>query len=572
MAPDLLIIGERDEREDLSERVSSFGYRCAGAEARELAAHLEPPVPAAILLSAQGCDVRAVLRELRRDPQGLGIPVILYSELGGEIRDLADVLELGADRFLVAPVDGEELREALLELLGPSEPTPLAPAPGASDLPLRQRDPLLAQLRRTLAALDERSEGPPAGEGDDVDLDGIGLGGGPGLEGGVAGREISPDLSLIDVEPATRRIARSPRRPSATVRIDDDEESAARARVTLRKAAAASASGELAEEPLPELLARLGRERYTGLLRVRGPGTVDIDWVEGAPADARSDRPELRLSAGLRRRGLVDAEAARSLRERLPADTLADLDAAVEAGAVKARERDALRDELLAEHLTAAFAWEGRWSLHPAAGRAPAARPGLRRSLAAVIVEGALLGLEEPQLRARLGPGELRPRERGPLPSDLEAPPEAVALGALRGGLSVDELAALGGRTLLAWVYGLWVIGCAELVDAAPSEDGAAEAGDEADAALDRRRILARLALARDGDYFALLGRPADASRGELRRAHRDLQRAFADERLEPQTRAELADELAELRAALDEARDVLLDDALRAAYLALAD
>ncbi|MCA9661810.1 MAG: hypothetical protein KC486_25955, partial [Myxococcales bacterium] len=83
MAPDLLIIGERDEREDLSRRVAGFGYRCEGAGARSLADHLEPPVPAAILLCAQGCDVRAVLRELRRDPQGLGIPVILYSELGG---------------------------------------------------------------------------------------------------------------------------------------------------------------------------------------------------------------------------------------------------------------------------------------------------------------------------------------------------------------------------------------------------------------------------------------------------------------------------------------------------------
>ena len=52
-------------------------------------------------------------------------------------------------------------------------------------------------------------------------------------------------------------------------------------------------------------------------------------------------------------------------------------------------------------------------------------------------------------------------------------------------------------------------------------------------------------------------------------RAHADLRETFAEERLEPRSREELADELAALRVALDEAREVLLDEALRAAYLA---
>ncbi|MCA9638514.1 MAG: hypothetical protein KC420_20940, partial [Myxococcales bacterium] len=151
MAPDLLIIGEPGERQDLLGRVERFGYRAVAAAASTLARHLDAATPAAILLSARGVEDGPLLAELRRDPQGLGIPVILYSELGGAIRDLADVLELGADRFLVAPVDDDELRAALVAVLGPCDPTPLgAPRPAGGDaLPLRQRDPLLAQLRRT---------------------------------------------------------------------------------------------------------------------------------------------------------------------------------------------------------------------------------------------------------------------------------------------------------------------------------------------------------------------------------------------------------------------------------------
>jgi hypothetical protein len=52
-------------------------------------------------------------------------------------------------------------------------------------------------------------------------------------------------------------------------------------------------------------------------------------------------------------------------------------------------------------------------------------------------------------------------------------------------------------------------------------------------------------------------------------RAHADLRATFAPERLEPASRAALAEPLSELQAALDEARDVLLDEALRTAYLA---
>lgn len=635
MAPDLLIIGEPPEGEDLSRRVEAFGYRSATTAAGELAHHLGEFSPAAILLCARGCDVRNLLSQLRQDPKGMGIPVILHSTLGGEIVDLADVMELGADRFLVAPVDDDELRETLLELLGPSEPAPLSHALGAdaAELPLRHRDPLLAQLRRTLAALDERSE-PPAGDSGGFDLDAIGLGGGPDLDAEIDVSASAHDLALIEVEPVTQRVVRSQRR-AATLRIADEAETATvprpergeasptptssqvrgaqtgsrtgappttqrltgrRSRFTADRDEAepigeASEQGHLDEAPLPELLLRLEADRFSGLLRLTkreapeerwAEQTVEVLFSEGAPVELRSDRPEDRLSAGLLRRGLVDAATARELRSRLANDSLGDVDAAIELGAIKPSERAAVASDLLAELLTSAFSWAGTWSLHPTAAQAPG--PGVQsslldRPLATIIAEGILLELEEPILRSRLGRGEARPRIRpGSSTSDLDAPVEARALGDLDGRLSIDDIGDIGGRPLLAWIYALRVLGRV-LLDA---PDGLEDAGEErpnqpdqttpeeeSAATIDLRRISTALGPAREGDYFALLGLPVGASRGELRRAHHQLRQTFADERLGAAARASMAAEIKELRAALDEARDVLLDDALRAAYLA---
>ncbi|HFE46179.1 MAG TPA: hypothetical protein ENJ18_11910 [Nannocystis exedens] len=629
MAPDLLIIGERLEREDLSRRVDDFGYQSATASPGELARHLGNHPPAAILLCARGCDVPELLHTLREDPQGIGIPVVLHSELGGAIRDLADVLELGADRFLVAPVDDSELRETLLELLGPSEPTTPSQVDlgTGSDLPLRQRDPLLAQLRRTLAALDRRND-TAASDSGGFDLDTIGLGGGPGLESERESDDIDSDgLSMINVEPATERVIRHPpqarQRPhrAATLRLADRHQTpppeltdkttkvsrrhkkGSKRQVISRGDAAISThessqigdqrpsetpprqpseESDLQLSPLPQLLMRLQSERFSGMLRICGPRTIEIDWSDGIPVQARSDRPEDRLSAALLRRGLIDQASAQELQRRLPSDTIDNIDAAIELGAIKISERSLVLDEQIAEMLTAGFTWRGSWSLHPGSAPQRTTRPPLHRPLAAIICEGILLEFEEPTLRHRLGDGELRPKIRpGCDLNDLDPPTEAAVLTEpLDARLSIDELAALGGRPLLAWIYALQVLGRIDLVDgsgaiktvdptAGDKSKSQSDREEEKKGSIDRQRLGAALERARSGDYFDLLGLPQSASRGELRRAHHRLRQTFADEHLEASTLKTMAAELQELRAAVDEARDVLLDDALRAAYLA---
>ena len=92
---------------------------------------------------------------------------------------------------------------------------------------------------------------------------------------------------------------------------------------------------------------------------------------------------------------------------------------------------------------------------------------------------------------------------------------------------------------------------------------------DRDPAQVDSDRILERLRLAREADYFDLLGIGRDASRGEVRQAHSELSATFSDEALEQDSCRRHARELRELRAAIEEARDILGDDSMRSAYLA---
>jgi hypothetical protein len=92
---------------------------------------------------------------------------------------------------------------------------------------------------------------------------------------------------------------------------------------------------------------------------------------------------------------------------------------------------------------------------------------------------------------------------------------------------------------------------------------------DRDPAQLDGERILERLRLAREADYFELLGVARDAARSEIRQAHGSLSSTFADDAIEDASRGRHARELSELRAALEEARDILVDDSMRSAYLA---
>ncbi|MDP9001213.1 MAG: J domain-containing protein [Myxococcota bacterium] len=87
------------------------------------------------------------------------------------------------------------------------------------------------------------------------------------------------------------------------------------------------------------------------------------------------------------------------------------------------------------------------------------------------------------------------------------------------------------------------------------------------DAEAVRERVRARLQLVDDGDYFALLGVPHDATGYEVRRAFLELRRAFDPSRVLTPAVADLTDDLRKITVVLEEAYDILKDAARRERY-----
>jgi hypothetical protein len=340
--------------------------------------------------------------------------------------------------------------------------------------------------------------------------------------------------------------------------------------------------GSLAAVEVPRLLWRLHRAQFDGAIAlVRGRVEKRL-WMEaGQIVFARSNLGQDRLVDGLLRRGLLTRaqyEAARRLAAKEPRRAGQLL---VEAGLLKPAELPRVLREHLSHIVDSTFPWtDGAWELAPGERCEEAVR--LETPTALVLAEGVRHRMDAAQLTALLGGLEQYPRVRSEaalrmggiaaLADQLVmSPSEEALLGRLDGRSSLRRLLEspsgpeVDEAELLALVYVLHVL---EIVDVV-GEPQPEVASDHDPVALDGQRIAERLRLAREADYFALLGLDRGATRADVRRACTELGRTFADEALEPRTRATMAAELAELRSALDEARDILCDDALRSAYLA---
>jgi CheY-like chemotaxis protein len=154
-----------------------------------------------------------------------------------------------------------------------------------------------------------------------------------------------------------------------------------------------------------------------------------------------------------------------------------------------------------------------------------------------------------------------------------QAETDRLELGAGRTLREAQGAAANGdGESDFATVVlALWHLGVLEIFRAAgvsqsPGEDAAAEA-----AALDseaiRERVRARLQLVEDGDYFAVLGVPRDATGYEVRRAFLELRRAFDPSRLLSAEVLDLTDDVRDITTVLEEAYEILKDAPRRERY-----
>lgn len=120
-------------------------------------------------------------------------------------------------------------------------------------------------------------------------------------------------------------------------------------------------------------------------------------------------------------------------------------------------------------------------------------------------------------------------------------------------------------------VFALAELGVVEVLAAVGTEAGPIFAGSGDVSALDadaiRERVRARLQLVEDGDYFAVLGVPREATGYDVRRAFLELRRAFDPSRLLSREVADLADDVRVIATVLDEAYEILKDSARRERY-----
>ncbi|SFF16028.1 hypothetical protein SAMN02745121_07244 [Nannocystis exedens] len=320
------------------------------------------------------------------------------------------------------------------------------------------------------------------------------------------------------------------------------------------------------ESDAPALLAELRRERFTGGLRVAASGAPErrLWWSEGQVIGGASSAPGESVLGRLAARGLLSPTHLELAARWGTGDPRRDVERLAQSGLIKPQEmREALREPVRRIVERIAESGSVAWGLYP--GEAPAVAVELGVPLAAMIAGGVQRGATLSQLRVAVN-DDRKPRLAFAGPEALAAELRWPAVGAVTerfdGQTRVGELiaAAVADEAVIRGVvYVLELLG-----HLAPEIDDPAATLT----ALDRQRVRERLRLARESDYFALLGLPREASRADVLRAHADLTATFC-ESLEPDSRVELAEEIEELLAALDEARDVLSDDALHSAYLA---
>ncbi|MCB9716779.1 MAG: hypothetical protein H6712_23175 [Myxococcales bacterium] len=604
MAPEVLIVGDVARRSELLERIRGLGYEaaiCSGAALeRRIARGM---IPAAVVVCIDDVEPRSLLEELRRTRRGSGVPVTLHGPLGGRIGDLADVLDLGADHFLEAPADDDQLAAALEELVGPGMDRPVRspvrvpsgprrltgrgapPRDGASG----RTDAVIGQLHRTLDMLEAKLKDREHGSGDeDLDLAELGFDELPDLGRATvaqAGANAALELPSSRTESSAVRSERAAPRPEAAPRHRDPTERLRRPAPPHRDPARTITRSRRVPLPVddrgsfdrlevPRLLWVLHRAGYSGALSLRR-GRVDKRcwWSEGQLLFAHGNTGHDRLADGLLRRGLITREQYGEARQLIDAEPRRAASRLVEAGLLKPGEVSGVVRHHLVRIVDSTFPWtDGSWELLPDED----CDEQVLRSLpvALVVVEGIRHRMETRQLVAWLGGLDRIPRFRAEavqLPKLVEqlliTPAEEAWIARFDGQHTLRELSedpGIDDLDLLGLAYALYVLELLEL-----SQDRGRVAAELDPAAIDIARIRDRLRRSRAGDYFQVLDLPRSACRVDVRRAHADLRRSFADEQLEPTVRDSMGAEIEELRDLVDEARDVLIDEALRSAYLA---
>ncbi|HXN32437.1 MAG TPA: hypothetical protein VN894_11265, partial [Polyangiaceae bacterium] len=141
-------------------------------------------------------------------------------------------------------------------------------------------------------------------------------------------------------------------------------------------------------------------------------------------------------------------------------------------------------------------------------------------------------------------------------------PAEMAEVQAAPGRPIRDVVDAAPEGDLATVIFALSQLGVLEVMRVASDAGGNGDDPSAPDvAALDteavRERVRARMQLVEDGDYFALLGVPRDATGYEVRRAFLELRRAFDPSRVITPEVSDLFDDVRKITAVLEEAYEI---------------
>jgi hypothetical protein len=337
-------------------------------------------------------------------------------------------------------------------------------------------------------------------------------------------------------------------------------------------------AGRLEEADLPVLLGRAFTEATTGRLRCRRGGVERAIFFEaGRPVLATSTAPEDRLIELFLRRGRVtpaqhdEAVRAAAATGRRMGALLIDL------GIMKSNELLPAVREHYEEIIFALFSWEaGDWQLDPGVVADPK-RLRLLRHPAALVRGGLERAYDLTRMRRRVGPGQkvlALARGEGALELLGELGLQGVegrVPALFDGQRSVDAvIRAAGGHEaeVLRVALALSSFGLLLPGGGGPARrEAGALAGRARDRRIERERILARLALVKEADYFQLFGIDRAADAAEVRRAYERLVDELSDETVGVELAEGLRREIEVIRSAVAEGLRLLACDALRARY-----
>ncbi|MBN2195276.1 MAG: DnaJ domain-containing protein [Polyangiaceae bacterium] len=323
-------------------------------------------------------------------------------------------------------------------------------------------------------------------------------------------------------------------------------------------------------------IARAIRARFTGALALEdSAGIRRIVFREGDFVTVASGAEQESLVAFLTERGDLPPEAAR-LERKLPAFGKHAGAALVAHGhlrqdelwpVLRAHAEWLMARSLIVDRCAASLEKQIPARLHAEPlvfGGATGAEVLVEVARRVIAPEQAILRLLGPDARLQKGP-------EWPLLSECNLMDRELEAVLAAPGSTVSELVArvgdAGFATALYILAELEILSSSRGPEAQPEARSRSVPYDPLDEVAIRTRIETRRALVEEGDYFALLGVGRNATGYEIRRAYLGLRREYAPETLLTAKTADLREDLDLVLEVLDEAYEILHDDARRNRY-----